>query len=127
MTDRHLEPVHPRQRQFARQKAPLGRRQGRAAALGRDAAFPRPREPQGAVVGDVARSPVSRIAHVSANALAPDLMTGIERVAEVASLLATGFLRHRLRRAPDGGEKDLAIPRLSSDSCVEPTSEGETR
>ena len=60
MTDRHPEPVHPRQRQFARRKAPLGRRQGRAAILGLDAPSPRPTGPQGAAVGDVSRSPASQ-------------------------------------------------------------------
>jgi hypothetical protein len=33
-----------------------------------------------------------------ANALAPDLMTGEERLSEVARLLALGFLRLRARR-----------------------------
>ena len=60
MTDRHLDPVHPRRRQFARQKAPLGRRQGRAAILGLDAPSPRPTGPQGAAVGDVSRSLASQ-------------------------------------------------------------------
>jgi len=125
MTDRHPDLVHPRQRQFARRKAPLDCGQGQAAALGRDAAFPRPREPQGAAVGDVARSPVSRIAHVSANALRPELMPAAERLAEVADLLAAGLLRWRLRQAR-GGQKGLDMFAAPSDECVEPTSGGET-
>lgn len=48
------------------------------------------------------------------------------RLRETASLLAVGFLRHWLRHSSDGGEKGLDVLRTSSDSCAEPTSEGET-
>jgi len=40
-----------------------------------------------------------------ANALAPDLMTCNERLAEVAGLLAVGLLRSRLRYAPGCEER----------------------
>ena len=42
-------------------------------------------------------------------------MTGIERVAEVASLLAAGYLRYWLQKGADGAENGLAILRTSSD------------
>ncbi len=54
----------------------------------------------------------------------PDLMTPAERRAEVATLLATGFLRHQLREATKR-EKSLDVLRLASDECLEPTSTGE--
>ena len=53
-------------------------------------------------------------------------MSATERLAEVAALLAAGFLRYWRREAVDGGEKDLAILRTSSEVCPEPTSEGES-
>jgi hypothetical protein len=65
--------------------------------------------------------------HRSPNPTDPERMSADERLREVASLLAIGFLRYRLRRAADGRENGLAILRTSSDSCVEPKPEGETR
>jgi hypothetical protein len=59
-------------------------------------------------------------------ALDPDQLTPDERIHEVASLLAAGFVRHWLHRAVDAGEKDLAILRTSSEVCDEPQSEGES-
>jgi len=56
----------------------------------------------------------------------PERMSADERIHEVASLLAAGFLRYRAGRAADGGEKGLAILRTPSEVCVEPTSEGES-
>lgn len=61
------------------------------------------------------------------NRTVADLISADERHKEIASLLATGFLRYWLRRAADGREKELDVPRTSSDSCVKPTSEGETQ
>jgi len=52
-------------------------------------------------------------------------MTANERLSEVACLLATGFLRYRLRKAADGRENGVAILRTSSDECPKPASEGE--
>ena len=68
-----------------------------------------------------------------ANALDPEQMSADQRLQEVVSLLSTGFLRHWLHKAADGGEKGLAILRTSSEVCAEPatrpagepTSEGE--
>ena len=57
--------------------------------------------------------------------LDPDLMAARDRIQEISSLLAAGVLRHWLKTAVDGGEKDLAILRTSSEVCVKPTSEGE--
>jgi hypothetical protein len=54
------------------------------------------------------------------------LLTTQERLAEVASLLARGFLRHRLRAAKQR-EKPLAIPAEPSLHWVKPKSEEETR
>jgi len=51
------------------------------------------------------------------NPLDPELMPAKERLAEVASLLAKGFLRHWLRKAADGRENGLAILRTSSHEC----------
>ena len=70
-----------------------------------------------------------------ANALDPEQMSAEQRLQEVVSLLSAGFLRYWLRKAVDGGETcppavwrdGLAILRTSSDSCVEPKSEGETQ
>jgi hypothetical protein len=56
----------------------------------------------------------------------PGLMSADVRLQEVVSLLARGFLRSRLARAVDGGEKDLDVLRTSSEVCVEPQSEGES-
>lgn len=51
-------------------------------------------------------------------------MPAIERYREVASLLAGGFLRLRLRTA-DVENKGLDVLRTWSDSCLEPSSERE--
>ena len=68
------------------------------------------------------------------NPLEPESMTPAQRLEEVAALLATGFLRLRLRRADssavalsnaDGRKKPLDVPRASSHSCIEPSSEAE--
>ena len=58
------------------------------------------------------------------NPLDPELMTAEERLAEVASLLARGFLRARLRTA-EKSRRGLAIPGEPSDSCLKPKSAGE--
>ena len=60
------------------------------------------------------------------NASHPEHMSAEERLNEATSLLAAGFLRHWAARAVDGGEKDLAILRTSSEVCDEPQSEGES-
>ena len=60
------------------------------------------------------------------NSLQPDLMSAHERTDEVARLLARGFLRYHLRPV-DAEKNDLDVFRPASDSCVEPTSQGETR
>ena len=60
----------------------------------------------------------------ASNPLDPELLTAQERLQEVASLLALGFLRHRLRAAKRR-EKPLAIPREPSDSCSKPRPRGE--
>jgi len=60
------------------------------------------------------------------NPTGPELMTAKERIEEVASLLARGFLRHWLRKAADGRENGLAILRTSSDECPKPESGGES-
>jgi hypothetical protein len=45
-----------------------------------------------------------------ANALAPDLMTGAERLTEVAQILAAGFMRLRRRKAmSDAGSGDFRL------------------
>ena len=54
----------------------------------------------------------------------PDMMTPADRRAEVASILATGFLRLRLREAKQR-EKSLDVLPRPSDECLEPKSEGE--
>lgn len=58
------------------------------------------------------------------NPLHSESMSAAERHAEVATLLARGFLRSRTR-AVDCREKGLAFLRASSDSWSEPSSEGE--
>jgi hypothetical protein len=63
---------------------------------------------------------------VMRNALHPDQMPPDDRLREVASLLAAGFLRHWAARAVDGGEKGLDVLRTSSEVCPKPTSEGES-
>jgi len=60
------------------------------------------------------------------NPLDPELMTAKERLAEVASLLARGFLRYWLRKAADGRENGVAILRSSSHECPKPESGGES-
>ncbi len=52
------------------------------------------------------------------NSLEPESMTPAQRLEEVAGLLATGFLRLRLRAA-DKRKKVLDVLRVSSDECVE--------
>ena len=59
------------------------------------------------------------------NSLEPESMTPAQRLDEVAALLATGFLRRRLRTA-DGRKKALDVLREPRDECVEPESEAET-
>jgi hypothetical protein len=56
----------------------------------------------------------------------PDGLPAGERLHEVISLLAAGFLRSWLARAVDGGEKDLDVLRTPSDVCPQPRSEGES-
>ena len=68
--------------------------------------------------------PAPRGAIVS-NALDPELMDPSQRLAEVAKLLATGFLRLRMRGA-DARQKPLDVLRRPSDECLEPKSGGET-
>ena len=58
------------------------------------------------------------------NLLDPELMTPADRRAEVASILATGFVRHRLREA-EKREKPLDVLRRPSDECLKPSSMGE--
>ena len=48
------------------------------------------------------------------------------RLKETASLLALGFVRWWLRKAPDGRENGLDVLRTSSDECPKPSSEGES-
>ena len=59
------------------------------------------------------------------NSLEPESRTPAQRLEEVAGLLATGFLRLRLRGA-DGRKKPLDVLREPRDECVEPESEAET-
>jgi hypothetical protein len=47
----------------------------------------------------------------------PDRMAANQRLREVISLLAAGFLRSRATHTVDGGEKDLDVPRTPSDVC----------
>jgi len=54
--------------------------------------------------------------HRSRNPTGPEMMTAHERLAEVASLLARGFLRARLRAA-EKRQNGLAILRTSSHEC----------
>lgn len=69
----------------------------------------------------------------ASNPLEPELMAARERLAEVASLMAVGFLRYWLHKADKGDNAGLAILRTSSEVCGcppqagEPTSEEETR
>jgi hypothetical protein len=51
-------------------------------------------------------------------------MTPADRCDEVASILATGFVRHRLREAKKR-EKPLDVLRRPSDEYLKPTSTGE--
>jgi hypothetical protein len=62
-------------------------------------------------------------------------MTPAQRLDEVAALLATGFLRRRLRCADssavalaqaDARKKGLELFAVPRDECVEPESEAET-
>jgi len=54
----------------------------------------------------------------------PESMSAVERCREVASLLARGFLRYRLRRA-DAEKIPLDVLAEPSHSCLEPSSEEE--
>lgn len=54
----------------------------------------------------------------------PELMTPEDRRAEVANILATGFVRLRLRGAKQR-EKPLDVLRRPSDECLKPSSTGE--
>ena len=58
------------------------------------------------------------------NPLEPESMTPTQRLEEVAGMLATGFLRLRLRRT-DERKKDLELSGVPRDECVEPESEAE--
>jgi len=58
------------------------------------------------------------------NSLEPESMTPAQRLEEVAGLLATGFLRLRLRGA-DGRKKGLELLAEPRDECIEPESEAE--
>jgi len=51
-------------------------------------------------------------------------MTPAARRTEVATILAAGFLRLRLKQTKKR-EKPLDVVRRSSDECLEPKSEGE--
>jgi len=54
----------------------------------------------------------------------PDTMTPAARRTEVATILAAGFLRLRLREAKQR-EKSLDVLRRPSDECLKPSSTGE--
>jgi len=58
------------------------------------------------------------------NPLEPESMTPAQRLEEVAGLLATGFLRLRLRRT-DGRKKGLELLAVPRDECIETASEAE--
>jgi hypothetical protein len=70
--------------------------------------------------------PASRQTAAVPNALDPEQMPAADRIREIAYLLAIGFLRQWARRTSRDAKKGLAIRATPSDSCVEPTSEGET-
>jgi hypothetical protein len=53
-------------------------------------------------------------------------MAAAQRLQEVTSLLALGFLRWWATRAPDGGDRGLDVLRTSSDECPKLESEGES-
>ena len=55
------------------------------------------------------------------NALAPELLSPEQRLAQVGALLARGLLRCRVRAA-GRREKDLDVLRPWSDSCPKPSS-----
>jgi len=74
-------------------------------------------------VGTTGCFPVGKAAP---NRVDPERMPADERLQEVASLLAAGFLRYRSARAVDGGEKDLDFLRTSSEVYRKPQSEGES-
>ena len=58
------------------------------------------------------------------NPLEPESMTPAQRLEEVAALLATGFLRLRLRTA-DARKKGLELFGVPRDECIETASEAE--
>ena len=60
------------------------------------------------------------------NPVCPEHISSDERLQEVTSLLAAGFLRYWASRRADGGENCLDVLRTSSDECVKPRSEGES-
>jgi hypothetical protein len=60
------------------------------------------------------------------NLVDPDHMPPADRIREIAHILAAGFLRYWARRAARDAKKGLANRAQSSDSCIEPTSDGET-
>jgi len=62
----------------------------------------------------------------ASNRVDPERISPDDRLRELSSLLAAGFLRHWLKKAVDGGEKGLAILRTPSEVCARPTSEGES-
>jgi len=59
------------------------------------------------------------------NRLDPERMAAAERLQEVASLLAVGFLRCWLHKADKGDDVGLAFLRSPSEVCAKPSSEGE--
>jgi hypothetical protein len=65
----------------------------------------------------------------ASNRVDPERISPDDRLRELSSLLAAGFLRHWLHkaaRAADDREKGLAILRTPSEVCAKPTSEGES-
>jgi len=68
----------------------------------------------------------SNMREAAPDLLDPERIPADDRLQEIASLLARGFVRYWRREAVDGGEKDLAILRTSSEVCDEPQSEGES-
>ena len=85
------------------------------------------KDSSGAVLGAHGRShaprPTGRLS--LRNLPDPESMSAVERCREVASLLARGFLRYRLRRA-DAEKIPLDVLAEPSHSCLEPQSTGET-
>ena len=107
-------------------EAPVARPGGNAGAIGPEATNARHTGRQGAKSGGSKGPRASESRIMATNPQDAEGMAGTERVAQVASLLAAGFLRYRLRKGADGGENGLAILRTSSDESVEPKSGGES-